>query len=73
MTVEPPVLRQRKEEKGKRSTGTLWIGRWQVTSPPVQGDDPVKCDVKLWESCARDWGDDRVRKGDIILLESTYA
>lgn len=70
MAVEQPVLRQRKEEKARGAMGTLWIGRWEVTSPPVSGEDPVKCDVRLWEGCARDWGEDKVRKGDVVLLES---
>ena len=70
MAVAQPVLRQRKEEKARGATGTLWIGRWEVTAPPLGDEDPVKCDVKLWEGCARDWGDDKVRKGDVVLLES---
>ncbi len=70
MAVEQPVLRQRKEEKARGAAGTLWIGRWEVTAPPTGGEDAVKCDVKLWEGCARDWGDDKVRKGDVVLLES---
>lgn len=73
MSVEQPVLRQRKEEKAKGATGTLWIGRWEVTAPPVGEEHPVKCEVKLWDSCAKDWGDDKVRKGDVVLLESASS
>ena len=73
MAVEQPVLRQRKEEKARGAAGTLWIGKWEVTAPQSgEEDSPVKCDVKLWESFARDWGDDKVRKGDVVLLESGF-
>ncbi len=68
MAVETPVLRQRKEKKAGRE-GTLWIGGWQITAPP-DGDEEVSCNVKLWDNCAREWGDDKVRKGDVVLLES---
>jgi len=70
MAVEQPVLRQRKEEKRKGEPGSLWIGSWKVTAPPEGDEEAVSCTVKLWEECARDWGDDKVRKGDVVLLES---
>lgn len=34
------------------------------------GGGEVSCGVKLWETCAREWGDGRVRRGDVVLLES---
>ena len=78
-SVEQPVLRRRKEERAKGKEGTLWVGRWEVIAPPLSGGfgggvgtgtGEVGCEVKLWGSCARDWGDDRVCRGDIVLFES---
>jgi hypothetical protein len=75
LSVDTPVLRQRKEEKRRGMDGTLWIGGWVVTAPNVwigyapEGDGSG-CGVKLWGEVARDWGDEVVRKGDVVLLES---
>lgn len=97
LTVDEPVLRQRKEEKARGREGTLWIGNWVVVAPPENGGAgagachavgrtrveggtgagdnvaEVTCAVKLWEACARDWGDGKVKRGDVILLESESA
>ena len=70
LSVDQPVQRQRKEEKARGEEGSLWIGNWAVTAPaPVLGEEAGSCQVRLWDSMARDWGDERVRKGDIVLLE----
>lgn len=72
MAVDTPVLRQRKEEKARGQEGTLWIGGWRITAPPVEGSKgsgEVSCTVKLWEGLAREWGDGKVRRGDVVLLE----
>ena len=64
--------RKRKEEKARGRDGTLWIGNWNVTAPP-NGDTEGEvggCAVKLWDNAAKEWGDERVRKGDVVLLES---
>lgn len=74
--VDQPVLRQRKEQKARGQEGTLWIGKWTVTAPGDgrQGTEieTGSCQVKLWDQMAREWGDERVRKGDVVLLEGTY-
>lgn len=76
MAVEAPVKRQRKEEKVKKEEGTLWIGGWKVTVPPIDaesgggGGEEVACTVKLWDEMAREWGDEVIRRGDVVLLES---
>jgi len=78
LSVDTPVLRQRKEEKRKGQEGTLWIGGWVVTAPntwpgyAAQGDGGG-CGVKLWGEAARDWGEGVVRKGDVVLLESKFS
>ncbi|KAK8854650.1 hypothetical protein IAR55_003389 [Kwoniella newhampshirensis] len=80
--VDQPILRKRKEEKQHGQEGTLWIGRWTVVAPPpailipggittnLGGVGDVSCGVKLWDECARDWGDDKVRRGDVVLVEN---
>ena len=73
--VEAVVLRQRKEEKARGREGTLYIGKWSVVAPPTATNGggnqaEVGCEVKLWDSCAREWGDDTVRRGDVVMLES---
>ena len=75
LSVDTPVLRKRKVEKQRGEEGTLWIGGWVVTAPIIaRGYEPSGggegCGVKLWDGWARDWGDERVRKGDVVLLES---
>ncbi|CAD6577872.1 MAG: hypothetical protein TREMPRED_002055 [Tremellales sp. Tagirdzhanova-0007] len=74
LVVEQPVLRQRKEEKSRGMVGTLCIGRWEVTAPPLGNgnENAEKIEVKLWEGFARDWGDDKVRRGDVVLLDSSF-
>jgi hypothetical protein len=75
LSVDTPILRQRKEEKRRGQDGSLWIGGWVVTAPNIwvgyapQGDGGG-CGVKLWGDAAREWGDEVVRKGDVVLLES---
>jgi hypothetical protein len=74
LSVDTPILRQRKEEKRRGQDGSLWIGGWVVTAPNIwvgyapQGDGGG-CGVKLWGDAAREWGDEVVRKGDVVLLE----
>lgn len=49
----------------------IWIATWRVAARGTRGEslpDPVSCDVKMWDECARDWGGG-VKKGDVILLE----
>jgi hypothetical protein len=72
LSVDQPVLRKRKEEKARGRDGTLWIGNWNVTAPPDgdTGGEVGGCAVKLWDNAAKEWGDERVRKGDVVLLES---
>ncbi|RXK35067.1 hypothetical protein M231_07687 [Tremella mesenterica] len=71
MSVDTPVLRSRKEEKAKGKNPTLWVGSWNVTSPPSHNEGEVaSCSVKLWEGLAREWGDERVRRGDVVYLEN---
>lgn len=70
ISVDQPKLLKRKEEKARGWEGTLWVGKWVVTAPPIGGEAEVSCEVKLWDELAREWGDDRVRKGDVVLLES---
>lgn len=70
LSVDQPVQRQRKEQKARGEEGTLWIGNWTITAPgPVQGEEAGGCRVKLWDNQAREYGDEKVRKGDIVLLE----
>jgi hypothetical protein len=77
LNVDSPVLRKRKEEKERGQEGTLWIGNWGVTSPPDSSGSSKQgaggecgCGVKFWGEVARSWGDEVVRKGDVVLLES---
>jgi hypothetical protein len=72
LSVDQPVLRKRKEEKARGRDATLWIGNWSVTAPPPAGSEREvgSCAVKLWDKVAQEWGDERVRKGDVVLLES---
>lgn len=81
IVVEEPVLRQRKEEKLRGREGSLWVGNWVVIAPPDgtigamdsgrQGHgSEVTCAVKLWEGCAKDMAGGKVRRGDVLLLES---
>lgn len=46
------------------------VARVAGTEGTVNGTGEVGCEVKLWGECARDWGDERVRRGDVVLLES---
>ena len=77
-STETAVQRQRKEEKAKSKEGTLWIAKWGVVVPSTaelsaRGEvDEVGCEVKLWESCAKDWGQGKVRRGDVIMLEGMF-
>lgn len=69
MAVESPIQRQRRKS-GVRA-GELWIATWRISAPAGKSDslsEPVSCEVKLWESCARDYGG-RLRKGDVVILE----
>nr|XP_031863996.1 uncharacterized protein CI109_000640 [Kwoniella shandongensis]KAA5531068.1 hypothetical protein CI109_000640 [Kwoniella shandongensis] len=83
--VDQPVLRKRKEERARRGEGSLWIGKWTMIAPPSSatrgaasegnvdrggGGGEVTCPVKLWDECARDWGDEKVRRGDVVLVEN---
>jgi hypothetical protein len=43
------------------------------TEGTVKGTGEVGCEVKLWGECARDWGDERIRRGDVVLLESEWG
>lgn len=77
VSTEPVVQRQRKEEKSRGQEGSLWIGSWKVVAPPsgsgggtARGGVEVGCGVKLWNEAAREW-EGRVRRGDVVLLEST--
>ena len=76
--VETPILRKRKEERAKGAEGSLWVGKWDIVVPPLHTagsldtEGEVGCEVKLWGNCAREWGDERVRRGDVILLDSEY-
>lgn len=72
LSVDQVVQRQRKEEKARGEEGSLWIGKWTVTCPPGEGgaQEVGSCAVKLWDKAAREWGDEKVRRGDIVLLES---
>lgn len=71
LSVDQPVQRQRRDQKVRGEEGTLWIGNWAVTAPPsTQGEEAGSCQVKLWDNQAREWSDERVKKGDIVLLES---
>ena len=67
--VESVKLVRRKEEREKGREGTLWMGKWDVIAP----EGEVSCEVTLWEQCAADWGTDRIRKGDVVLLESALS
>ena len=70
LSVDQPVQRQRKDQKARGGEGTLWIGNWTITAPaPEPGQEVGSCQVKLWDNAAREWGDERVRKGDVVLLE----
>lgn len=70
LSVDQAVQRQRKEQKARGEQGTLWIGNWTITAPgPVAGEEAGGCQVKLWDNQAREYGDERVRKGDVVLLE----
>jgi hypothetical protein len=71
--VDRPKLLQRKEEKAKGREGTLWVGKWDVVGPGENGVREVGCEIKLWDSFARDWGDEIVKKGDVVLLESVSS
>ncbi|ORX38397.1 hypothetical protein BD324DRAFT_354081 [Kockovaella imperatae] len=77
-SVEAPVLRQRKEEKAAGKQGTLWIAKWSVIAQPENErdvghstslGDEVACDIKLWDDCARELGEGKVRRGDVILIQ----
>jgi hypothetical protein len=68
--VERVRVVQRAEEKRKGQEGSLWVGKWDVISQGEGGDGEVGCGVQLWDRCARDWGEERVRRGDVVLLES---
>lgn len=78
-SVDTPLERQRKTQFGTRGSGrgrkdtsdTLWIGKWMITAPPNGNEGQVSCAVRLWDECAKDWDDEKVRKGDVVLLEST--
>ncbi|WVQ80043.1 hypothetical protein IAT38_002144 [Cryptococcus sp. DSM 104549] len=77
-SVDPPIERQRKPLPSvgprawkPRGEGTsLWIGKWTVIAPPIGREGEAGCGVKLWDDCARDWGDEKVRRGDVVLLEN---
>lgn len=79
-SVDTPLERQRKTQLGMRgrtkgrqdASDTLWIGKWMITAPPDGNEGQVSCVVRLWDECAKDWGDEKVRKGDVVLLESTF-
>lgn len=67
MSVEPPIHQKR------RGKPDLWVATWRVMCPPDKGDDsgtPFSCEIKFWDSCARDFGD-AARKGDVVILEGT--
>jgi hypothetical protein len=70
VSVDRVKVVQRKEEKVRGREGTLCIGRFEVVVPGDDRDKEIGCDVKLWEGCARDWGEEVVRRGDVVLLES---
>ncbi|WVN86213.1 uncharacterized protein L203_101374 [Cryptococcus depauperatus CBS 7841] len=78
VSVDPSVERQRKisvagnKQKGNglENTGTLWIGKWMVIVPPTLEESEVSCTVKLWDKCAKDWGDEMLRCGDVVLVEN---
>ncbi|WVQ72066.1 hypothetical protein IAR50_001610 [Cryptococcus sp. DSM 104548] len=77
VSVDAAVERQRKAIQGysrgmgNRTEGdTFWVGKWSITSPPVGRDSEMSCDVKLWDKCAREWGDERLKRGDVLLLEN---
>ncbi|OXG38412.1 hypothetical protein C359_04411 [Cryptococcus neoformans Bt120] len=78
VSVDTPLERQRKTQLGMRGKGrgrqdandTLWIGKWMITAPPDGNEGQVSCVVRLWDECAKDWGDEKVRKGDVVLLEN---
>ncbi|ODN90761.1 hypothetical protein L198_06077 [Cryptococcus wingfieldii CBS 7118] len=76
VSVDSAVERQRKANQGPRSRGigteggTFWVGKWSITSPPVGADPEMSCDVKLWDQCARQWGDEKLKRGDVVLLEN---
>lgn len=80
VSVDTPLERQRKTQLGMRGKGrgrqdandTLWIGKWMITAPPDGNEGQVSCVVRLWDECAKDWGDEKVRKGDVVLLESMF-
>lgn len=80
VSTEPAVQRQRKEEKTRGQEGSLWISSWKVVAPPMaaSGSASAKdvggeasCHVKLWNEAAREW-EGRVRRGDVVLLESEW-
>lgn len=71
MSVDAPVKRQRRKPGPRGRRDDLWIASWRVSAPGGREDsysEPVSCNVKLWDECARDWGG-MVRKGDAVLLE----
>jgi len=77
--VDRARIVQRTEEKKRGKEGSLWVGKWDIISPTKgandegdEGEGEVGCQVQLWEWCARDWGDQKVRRGDVVLLESEY-
>jgi hypothetical protein len=70
VSVDRVKVVQRKEEKVRGREGTVCIGRFEVVVPGDDRDKEIGCDVKLWEGCARDWGEEVVRRGDVVLLES---
>ncbi|WWC63449.1 uncharacterized protein I303_106052 [Kwoniella dejecticola CBS 10117] len=69
LSAEPVVQRQRKEEKAKGKEGSLFIGKWTVTAQPLSGEEEVTTTVRLWDECAKEWGE-RVKRGDVVLLEN---
>jgi hypothetical protein len=83
VAVQEARVVQRKEEKKRRQTGSLWVANWQVLGAPPRlglelgpdhahvGDGEQSVEVVLWDASARDW-DGRVRRGDVLLLQSMY-
>lgn len=74
LSVEAPKALQRKAIRGRAQQEELHLAKWEVVGPPIQegGKESSMVDVKLWDGCALEYGDD-VRRGDVVLLDSTLS
>ena len=77
------VNRKTRLERERGKDGTLSLSKWDVVSPlpndasltkDIQGrvKGEVGCTVVLWDKCAVEFGE-RVRRGDVVLLECEFS